>query len=644
MLVDYRPKNIFSGLIVFFIIVLSVLTFSRFAMGIWQFDRLTMVHGWWSLFFQGLRVDIASICWLWGLAVVGTLIFANNNSIGRIWNYILRIWLTLGFWILVMLEVTTPSFINEYGVRPNRLYIEYLIYPKEVFSMLWAGRKIEFLLTIVISIITAIYGWKLTAKLVNKPCHLSWKWRPILVICVVGLTFIGARSTFQHRPLNPAMVAFSTDPLVNSLAVNSFYSLTFAISQMKSEADASKFYGKMDTNKMIALVRQVSGRDKFLSNKYPTETFNQASYKGKPKNLVILLQESLGSQFVGSLGGLPLTPNIDKLSQEGWFFHKLYATGTRSVRGIEAVVTGFTPTPARSVVKLGKSQSGFFTIADLLKQHGYETQFIYGGESHFDNMKTFFLGNGFTNIVDQNNYEHPKFVGSWGVSDEDLMAKANHEFSQFHDQGKPFFSLVFSSSNHDPFQYPDGRITPYDKSKQTRNNAAKYADYAIGQFFKLAKKSNYWKDTVFLIIADHDSRVLGADLVPINHFHIPSLIIGDGIKPKQDYRIVSQLDMPTTLLSLIGISAKYPMIGRDLSQTPDNWQGRAFMQYDKNFAYMKGNNVVILEPEHQPRGYELNDKGVLTPKLQSEHMKETAKAVVLWGSYAYKNGLYKYVK
>lgn len=120
--------------------------------------------------------------------------------------------------------------------------------------------------------------------------------------------------------------------------------------------------------------------------------------------MVILLQESLGAQFVGSLGGLPLTPNLDELMQEGWQFTQMYATGTRSVRGIEAVTTGFPPSPSRAVVKLSKSQTGFFTIADLLKEQGYHTQFIYGGEANFDNMKTFFFGNGFDQIVEEKNY------------------------------------------------------------------------------------------------------------------------------------------------------------------------------------------------------------------------------------------------
>lgn len=633
----------FRSIIIFAAISLLVIMLSRLGLALWQFDRVDATSGWLELLVQGLRVDFATFCWLWGAAALGTAIFSGEHAIGRIWTLILRVWLTLGLLTIVVLEISTPSFIAEYGIRPNRLYVEYLIYPKEVFSMLWAGRKVELILSALISTAVFIGGWKLSGKLTQNQTYPRWYWRPVLGVLVIAITILGARSSLGHRPLNPSLVAFSSDPLVNSLVTNSAYSLVFAIKQMGSEADAAKIYGKLPEDEIVSIIRRESGRPlaDFQSNEFPSVSYNTASYQGKPKNLVIILQESLGAQFVGSLGGLPLTPNIDELSKEAWAFDRMYATGTRSVRGIEAVVTGFTPTPARAVVKLGLSQSGFFSLASLLKQHGYHNQFIYGGESHFDNMRNFFLGNGFTDIVDEDDYENPNFSGSWGVSDEDLMYRANDEFERLHKEGKPFFSLVFSSSNHDPFEFPDDRIELYEQPKQTRNNAAKYADYAVGEFFKHAKKSDYWKDTVFVVVADHDSRVGGAELVPISRFRIPGLILGEGIEPRVDKRVTSQIDLGPTLLSLIGVSDSYPMLGRDLTKTPEDWPGRALMQYDKNLAYLRGDDVVILQPEHPASGFTYDPVAEkLTASPQSDEMKETALGWALWGSMAYQKGLH----
>ncbi len=538
------------------------------------------------------------------------------------------------------MELSTPSFVMEYGFRPNRLFFEYLVEPAEVFSMLVRGHLFELIFAAIFTGIAAFLFWKFSgAVLKNLSFPRPWK-RLVFAVFSGTLLFVGARSSFDHRPLNPAMVAFSSDVLVNSLAINSAYSVVFAAKQMRSEEDASKIYGKMPLDEVISRVKKMRGRpdSDYISEDLPTLTFNEA-LSPKIKNIVIILLESHGAQFVSSLGGKPISPNLDELGNEAWFFENCFATGTRSVRGIEAVVTGFTPTPARSVVKLGRSQNGFFTLADVFADRGWKTAFIYGGESHFDNMASFFYGNGFKKIIDEDDYESPIFTGSWGVSDEDLFSKAHEKFSEWHAAGTPFFSLVFTSSNHDPFEFPDGKIEHFDEKKQTRNNAAKYADFALGEFFKAAKKSKYWKDTIFLVVADHDSRVSGASLVPVKNFHIPALILGEGVPVKRDSRLISQIDLPPTLLSLAGISAEYPMIGFDLAhETPD----RAMMIYDKNFALISGTKVVILQPEKPALGFSLAPETLdLVPAEISEEDAKNALALVLFGSYAYKFDFFK---
>ncbi|OOF43889.1 hypothetical protein BKK50_03715 [Rodentibacter rarus] len=623
----------------FVLINLFIFSLSRLGLALWQADRVSAVEGWVALFVQGIRIDVVALCYLFGVPALLTVLFHSSE----LWKKILRAWLTLGSVFILFMEIATPAFIETYDFRPNRLFIEYLIYPKEVFTMLMEGHQSAVIFGLVFTVLATVIYWKISGWAVKDLRPMSWKWRPVVALLVIAVSFLGARSTLQHRGINPAMVAFSSDALVNSLVLNSGYSVLYAAQQFKDEENSSAVYGKMDTDEMLRIIKAVRGRPEsdYISDKFPTLTQNIATYQGKPKNIVILLQESLGAQFIGALGGKPLSPNIDKLAKEGGFFENLYATGTRSVRGIEAVTTGFTPTPARAVVKLNNAQSDFFTIADFLAKQGYDTSFIYGGEKHFDNMASFFYGNGFKTIIDQQDYNNPKFTATWGVSDEDLFDKAHETFSKLQDEGKPFFSLVFSSSHHDPFEFPDGKIELYEQPKATRNNTAKYADYAIGHFFELAKKSNYWKDTIFLVIADHDSRVAGAQLMPIKHFHIPALILGEGIEPRRDSRLVSQIDIPTTLLSLAGGQGNYPMIGFDLTKNVD--PDRAIMQFDQTQALMKSNgDVVIQMPNKAAQGYYYDKtKATLTEKTVPEEMKKEALAYALLGSYLYKNRLYQ---
>ena len=642
-----RAWTVYKPLAYFVVFSLLLLGLSRVGMAAWQFERIAATYDWLSFWIGALRIDLSTVGYLLILPTLITFLTSFHAKLRRSAQPWIQGLLVVSFFILAFMECATPAFILEYDLRPNRLFVEYLIYPQEVMSMLVTGHLFEIVLA-GLGVVSVMY---LTIKTIPSwfasQVHMPSKVSTFLCGCLaVLLVCMMARGTLQHRPINPSLAYFSHDPLVNSLTLNSSYSLAFAIKQLGNEASASKIYGTMDEASIIAHVQAQTAKpiSAFNHPELPTLASSPAVYQGKPKNLVIVLQESLGAQFVQSLGGKDLAPEFDKLLNQGWSFDQLYATGTRSVRGIEAVVTGFTPTPARAVVKLDKSQHNFFNLAALLKQEGYSTQFIYGGESHFDNMKSFFLGSGFTDIVDFDDIEQPEFVGSWGASDGDLFRQAHKELLQSHQQGKPFFSLIFSSSNHDPFEIPAGKVLGIDESERSRDNAIRYADFALGEFIATAKKQAYWDDTLFLVVADHDARVFGANLVPIKSFHIPGVILGKDVAAKRDARTVSQIDLAPTLLSLMGISSETPMLGRDLNRSDMN--ERAMMQFDKNFAYLEGDNVAILQPE-KPISYyrydyvtkELIAITQVTPQLEA--LGEVAKAHALFGSLAYNKNWFR---
>jgi phosphoglycerol transferase MdoB-like AlkP superfamily enzyme len=184
------------------------------------------------------------------------------------------------------------------------------------------------------------------------------------------------------------------------------------------------------------------------------------------------------------------------------------------------------------------------------------------------------------------------------VADGPLLDAAHRAFTQARE---PFFGFVFTSSNHTPFEFPDGEITLHEQPKGTVLNAVKYADHALGRFFEQAQKAPYWKDTVFLVVADHNSRVYGDTLVPVKRFHIPGLILGGPVQPGVIAETASQIDLGPTLISLLGLQGRHPMIGRDLTQPAVRaLPGRAVMQFDKSQAYMENNEGVVLRPDLPP--------------------------------------------
>ena len=603
----------FAPLIAMLILGLVLLSASRIGLVLWKFERVIDTGKLANILLQGVRVDIMQLCLIALIPLLLAPILATPRLF-KVWQKLMYVWVIVAIVSLVFLEVATPGFIGEFDVRPNRIFVEYLKYPNEVFSMLGRGFKAHVFAVVGASMLAVwlmhhfMLPWlKMKSSWSNKKIWLIW---PFIFV----LTAFGIRSTLGHRPANPALFAITADSMVNSLVLNSGYSVTYATYNLIQETKSSDIYGKMPREEIFKLTGAKDTDIPTLTTLHPSQK------REKPLNLVIILQESLGATFVESLGGTPVTPNLEKLKEQGIWFEQLYATGTRSVRGIEAVTSGFAPTPADSTVKLSKSQKNFFTLAALLKKQGYNTEFIYGGESHFDNMRGFFTSNGFDHITDQKDYKNPVFVSSWGVSDEDLLNKTHEQLLAHHKSGKPFFTLAFSSSNHAPFEFPDGRITLYEQPKTTDNNAVKYVDYTLGEFFKKAQQSEYWKDTVFLIVADHDIRVRGVSLVPIEHFHIPALILGADIKPLRYTGVASQIDLPVTMLSLMGIEAQHPMTGRDLSSVAPDTHGRAMMQYNANFGWMEetgaGKQVVVLRSGKAPA------HGIYDAK--TKHLSETS--------------------
>lgn len=592
----------YAPLIATYLIGLPLLSLSRFGLLLWQSERVSSTHLVSDILLQGLRVDLILLSLIVLIPLLLSPLFVIFKA-WKEWRYLTFIWLITTLSLVIFLEAASPGFIAEYNTRPNRLFIEYSKYPQEVIPMLWNGFRSHVFAGIT-AIVLAVFGlskfaspWLKQANILSKRAY--WLSLPIVIL----ITVLTIRSSLGHRPANPALFAITNDPMVNSLILNSAYSVTYAIYNLKHESNSSDIYGAMSTPEMLAEFKATRDllhdkRPLLNSTEFPTLAIQEPSRKrDKPLNIVIILQESLGATFVESLGGVPVTAELEKLKREGWWFENLYATGTRSVRGIEAVVAGFAPTPAQSTVKLSLAQHNFSTLASLLGNKGYLTEFIYGGEAHFDNMRGFFVSNGFQQIIDQHDYINPAFVGSWGVSDEDLLNRTHEQLTKHHSAGKPFFTLAFTSSNHSPFEFPDDRITLFEKEKATENNAVKYADYALGQFFKKAKASQYYKDTIFLVVADHDIRVHGESLVPVKNFHIPGLILGADITPKILTTVASQIDLPTTLLSLAGVEVTHPMIGRDISSEPDDLPGRAMMQYQENYAWMEGQDLVVLRPD-----------------------------------------------
>ncbi|HUH87367.1 MAG TPA: LTA synthase family protein [Pusillimonas sp.] len=615
--------------ITFVVACFALLTLSRLLLSAWQWKRLQAAGGLWPVLRGGLRIDAAQIAMLAGIPAL----LAPWLGEYRLADQITVVWFLVAWVVLVLLEASTPQFIAEYDTRPNRLYVEYLKHPKEVGGMLWKGYKLAIAGALAFVALMAWLGYWLFGD-VHVETALPWWQAALYSTAVAPVIFLAIRGTLGHRPMNPSSVAYCGDGLLNTLPLNSLYNVQYAIYSMKNERSAADVYGKMEPAEVNQEVNRCAGITTTHPQLPSLHALEPSCPRARPLNIVLIVEESLGAQFVSGLGGRSLCPHIDQLLNNSWNFTRAYATGTRSVRGLEALSAGFPPTISDAALRLSGAQRNFFTLAQVLKQHGYRSRFIYGGEAHFDNMKSFFLGNGFDELHDLPTFQNPAFVGTWGASDEDMFNKLHALLSNPPEQ--PTLTLAFSVSNHSPWEYPKGRIEP-DGDPASAENTVRYADWALGKFFEQARASDYWQNTVFLVAADHDSRVAGVNLVPLRHFHIPAFILGADIQPRHDNRIISQIDLPVTLLSLAGVRCEHPMIGHDLTRSSGN---RAMMQYGENYGYLKDNTLLVLEPHREPTQYRYAAPETYTQQAVDEALLKEARSHALWPGLVYQQQQY----
>ncbi len=624
-------------IVTFYFLGLLIFTISRIFLFFFFFQRTAATENISDIFINGFRIDLILLSLAAAIPLLLLTILPKISQ--KFLNTFLLIYFTIFLGIFLFMEVSTLPFIKQYDTRPNKIFIEYLIYPKEVFNTIFKGFWKESLVGFLL-ILIVFYFLLRKAKSLFSAQLLSYKFRFLLFPLLGFLLFFGIRSSLiSVRPFNAKDIFFSNDMMVNSLALNSTYSLGFAAWNLKNEEKMDfSAYGKIEEKEAIKRVKKYMNvaDSSFVNPEIPLLHQQKSSEpKEKPYNLVIFLQESLGAEYVGHLGGKPLTPNLDKLAKEGMFFTNLFCTGTRSVKGIESVITSFLPSPSLGVLKMNESQENFFTIAQLLKDKGYNTSFIYGGSASFDNMAPFFVRNGFTKIIEQKDYKNPIFTGTWGVSDEDLVIKANEYFKSH--SNKPFFSLMFSSSNHEPFEFPDGKIELYEKPKNSVHNAMKYADFAIGKFFELAKKEAYYNHTIFVVIADHDTRVYGSELIPLNKYRIPCVIISPNIKPNTEENfLASQLDIAPTVMDYLGLNIVSPMVGRNLRQLEkDKILGRTIHEFNGIYGFRVGNEMVVLQNGKKPLQFFVNKDFSLKPTALNNDLLNDALSHLTLSSYLY---------
>jgi phosphoglycerol transferase MdoB-like AlkP superfamily enzyme len=545
----------------------------------------------------GFVFDLAAACWwLPPFALVAALWPDGPRSRkGLLVTLAVLSGLTFATWAFV--GVSEFVFWNEFASRFNFIAVDYLIYTREVIGNIRESYDLRplFAGVGVVAIGALAFSWR-SLKRATEPVGMPWRGRLgrlAIFLLLPAISFYAVNARYKE---------YSDHAQATQLAGNGHYEFWHAF--RTNEIDYAQFYKVLPAEKTRAVLRaefERVGPQRFPDqSSLAVERDIVGHGREKHLNVVLISVESLSAEFLAAFGNKEnLTPRLDKLAADSLLFTRIYATGTRTVRGLEALTLSIPPTPGNSIVKRPNNDH-LYSLGSIFAERGYEPLYIYGGYGYFDNMAEFFSGNGYT-VIDRTAIakEAIHMENIWGVADEDLFTLALDQLDQRQAAGKPFFAHIMTTSNHRPFTYPEGHIDI--PSGTGREGAVKYTDWAIGDFIERARAKAWFANTVFVIVADHTASGRGKTDLPVEQFLIPLIIYAPGhIQPARIDTLASQIDVPPTLLALLEFSYRSRFFGHDIIAEGPQHQ-RAFLANYQTVGYLEGGMLVELRPQRRWR-------------------------------------------
>ncbi len=606
-----------------------------------------------STFVIGFLFDVGTVSFF-AIPYVIYLVIVPQKLYGSIFDRIITYFgYALGLLIFLFSFFAEITFWDEFQRRFNFIAVDYLIYTFEVVKNINESYPIPLLFGAILVALSIVLIFTKRKKIFKDTFYNETTFKEKLLPSALIISIF---AVFALLVKNEDAEQFK-NRYNDEIAKTGIYSFFAAF--RSNQLSYTEFYKTIDDDKAFAIVKNdLKASNNEFQNPEKKEIYRTITQSDsilrpiKKPNIIFICIESLSASFLNSLGGdLNVTPTLDSLSNKSLFFTNLYATGTRTVRGMEAITLSIPPTPGRSIVKRDNN-TNLFTIGEIFKEQGYERSFFYGGDGYFDNMNTYFGGNGF-NIIDRGrgflldasiktkrtniDDNEVTFENAWGVCDEDIYNKVLKEADKAALTNIPFFNFVMTTSNHRPYTYPEGKIDI--PSGTGRNGGIKYTDYAIGNFLKQAKTKPWYDNTVFVIMADHCASSAGRWSLNIDKYRIPAMIVNlQDVAPQKIEKLSSQIDMFPTLFSLLNWDYTSNLFGKDIMEMQKEDE-RAFIGNYRNLGLLKDKKLMILSDQHVANYFEweTDNDNLISKDMDAKMLDETISFYQV-ADYLYRNG------
>jgi len=624
----------FAGFLGLSLLIRSALFYKASQDVTWTLSLLA-AFGWGTVFDLGAAAFAS-------LPLIVLLTVLPDGFFARRWAR--RLAAAAGFLILFALifgGVSEWTFWDEFGVRFNFIAVDYLVYTTEVIGNIRESYNLPLILTGVAA--GAALSLGLAVRSGAPARWLAGAHEPAKARYAAGALWFAGAVAFGGMLSSDWLPNFRNN-FNRELAKNGLWSLFAAFRNNILEYD--QFYPTLPEAEVFKVLAPRLAADGAVPvQPGAADTLRLVRNPGPElrPNVIQITVESLSADFLSIFNRASnLTPNLAEIAGKSLVFDNFYATGTRTDRGMEALTLAVPPTPGRSLVKRPHNEN-LFSLGSVFQAKGYDTAFIYGGFGYFDNMNYFFGHNGYR-VIDRTGVpkEDITFANVWGVCDEDLFRWTLREADAGAATGKPFHYFVMTTSNHRPYTFPDGRIDLPSKVSG-RAGAVKYTDYAIGKFLRDAESKPWFKNTVFVIVADHCASSAGRTELPIQNYHIPLIIYSPGghIAPGHIRTLTSQIDYAPTLLGLLHWNYASRFFGHDVRRVAPESAHALLGNYQK-LGVLKGDDFMVLKPVRQAAQFVYNRRDFsLSPRPTDAGFRAEAIGYYQAASILYDHNLYR---
>lgn len=566
-------------------------------------------------FFIGFLFDFAVALSFVGIYNLYLLLIPSRWIGKKIDRFITYAMLFLMLFIAFFAFAAEFPFWDEFKTRFNFIAVDYLIYTYEVVENINQSYPIPLILGGLLSAILLVLFLFSKMNLYRNTFQSKMKFSKRLLYSGI-IIFLNLVLLFTLKNKSAEQ---SQNSYINEIGKNGVFSFFSAFKS--NELDYSQFYKTLPEKQAYSILKKelVQENDIYTNNNFDNITRRIDGKSSEKPNIILICIESFSAEFLKTFGNNQnLTPNYENLAENGIFFTNMFATGTRTVRGMEALTLCVPPTPGNSIVRRPNNEN-LFSIATILKKKNYDLKFIYGGDGYFDNMNAFFGGQGFT-IVDRDrgnplpeniktkriNIEDKDitFENAWGICDEDLYKQSIKMANNEYQKKKPFFQFIMTTSNHKPYTFPQNKI---NLPQGNRESAVRYTDFALGKFMEEAKRQTWYQNTVFVIVADHCASSAGKWEINTEKHHIPAVIFNLNGKKEKVNKLVSQIDLMPSLFSLLDWQFDNATFGKNIfKMKPD--EERALIGNYRTLGLLKNNIFTQINDRKKVQQFKYNPK------------------------------------